>query len=189
MKRIYFSLGSFFALPLYLVLHLVFDVPLLAGTIIGFVYVVVYVIAARRTGFLTKLDWAMFGYLLAGSVLALVHESAARFILADHGTTFVFLALFCAAFFPVVLGLEPFTVDYAKRDTPPEVWETPQFKEINRIMTLVWAGLFLAAAAVALNPGPIFSYVIPALMPPVLGIPFNRKFPDWYLKRQGLKAD
>ena len=185
MKRIYFALGSFIGLPIFLVLYLLVKVPLMAAALVGLAYAVVYIAVAWRAGYLTKLDWAVLAYFLTGSVLLLVHEPSGRFVLSDHSTTFIFLSLFCAAFFPVVLGFEPFTVAFARRTTSPEVWETALFKDINRIMTLTWAGLFLVAAAISLNRHPVFQYVIPTLMPPILGIPFNRRFPEWYLKRLG----
>ncbi|WCO66221.1 hypothetical protein PO878_17095 [Iamia majanohamensis] len=40
----------------------------------------------------------------------------------------------------------PFTLQYAKEETPPEVWETPLFIRINYVLTWAWAGAFIAAA-------------------------------------------
>ena len=50
----------------------------------------------------------------------------------------------------VVLGslaFVPFTEQYAREQAPREVWTSPLFKRINRMLTLVW-GLVFAAAAI-----------------------------------------
>jgi cobalamin biosynthesis protein CobD/CbiB len=41
----------------------------------------------------------------------------------------------------------PFTEQYARETTPPEVWKQPAFKRTNRVLTLMW-GLVFAATAV-----------------------------------------
>jgi len=45
------------------------------------------------------------------------------------------------------LAFVPFTEQYAREQAPKEVWGTPTFKQINRVLTLVW-GLTFAASAV-----------------------------------------
>jgi hypothetical protein len=49
----------------------------------------------------------------------------------------------------IVFG-HPFTVDYAKESTPPQVWNTPVFKHINLVLTAVWTVVFLACAVLGL---------------------------------------
>jgi small-conductance mechanosensitive channel len=44
------------------------------------------------------------------------------------------------------LAFVPFTEQYARESTPPEVWHLPAFRRINRTLTLVWALAFLATA-------------------------------------------
>jgi len=44
----------------------------------------------------------------------------------------------------------PFTVDYAKESTPPEVWDSPVFKHINLVLTAVWSGVFLICGVLGL---------------------------------------
>jgi hypothetical protein len=49
----------------------------------------------------------------------------------------------------VVLGslaFVPFTEQYAREQAPKEVWGTPVFKQVNRVLTLVWGGAFAIAA-------------------------------------------
>jgi MFS family permease len=44
------------------------------------------------------------------------------------------------------LAFVPFTEQYARESTPPEVWALPGFRRVNRVLTLVWAIAFLATA-------------------------------------------
>lgn len=45
------------------------------------------------------------------------------------------------------LSYMPFTEQYARRSAPPEVWNTPTFKRVNRLLTALW-GLVFAAIAI-----------------------------------------
>ncbi|MCF4125094.1 hypothetical protein [Methylobacterium sp. SyP6R] len=51
---------------------------------------------------------------------------------------------------------QPFTLQYARETTPPEVWGTAPFRQVNRTITLVWAAAFavlvLADAAMVSVP-------------------------------------
>ncbi len=40
----------------------------------------------------------------------------------------------------------PFTTGIAKRQAPPEVWETPLFRRINVVVTSAWAAAFTVTA-------------------------------------------
>lgn len=44
----------------------------------------------------------------------------------------------------------PFTEQYAREDTPQELWGTPVFKRINRDLTLMWGLVFVASTVSAL---------------------------------------
>ncbi|HST38642.1 MAG TPA: hypothetical protein VLK58_04000 [Conexibacter sp.] len=49
----------------------------------------------------------------------------------------------------VVLGslaFVPFTEQYAREQAPREVWESPLFKQVNRMLTLVWGVVFAISA-------------------------------------------
>ncbi|MEZ5177368.1 MAG: hypothetical protein R2746_03540 [Acidimicrobiales bacterium] len=46
-----------------------------------------------------------------------------------------------------VLEGRPFTLTFARRTTPPELWDLPIFHEVNRTITLVWTASFLTTAA------------------------------------------
>jgi hypothetical protein len=89
---------------------------------------------------------------------------------------------------------------FARRTTPPEVWDTDIFKRINTVMTRVWAGLFAAAAVSALLPGlvpalagttgaVVFQVILPLALMLGVGLPFNKKYPAYYQRKLGLEPD
>lgn len=49
-----------------------------------------------------------------------------------------------------VLALVPFTEQYARESTPPEVWGTPAFKRTNRLLTAMWGSVFAITAILSL---------------------------------------
>lgn len=70
------------------------------------------------------------------------------------------LAVDCGLLLIVLFSLaidRPFTLQYARERTPPEVWHTPLFLSVNRRITWVWAAAFAALVAshavVVLVPG------------------------------------
>ncbi|MGA2011493.1 MAG: hypothetical protein ABSH51_13335 [Solirubrobacteraceae bacterium] len=66
----------------------------------------------------------------------------------------------------------PFTAQYARERVPPEVWNSPEFKAINRKLTTIWALTFAAMvpfhiAAGAINTRPtniLFNWITPFLL-------------------------
>lgn len=59
--------------------------------------------------------------------------------------TNVALAVFVIA---TIAARRPFTLPYAKEQTPEEHWETPLFKRVNYAISAGWAGAFLFSAIV-----------------------------------------
>jgi quinol-cytochrome oxidoreductase complex cytochrome b subunit len=63
----------------------------------------------------------------------------------------------------------PFTEQYARESTPPEVWDTPSFHNTNRVFTALWAAVFAAMTVSHVIAGAIdtrraetiFNWVIP----------------------------
>jgi hypothetical protein len=81
------------------------------------------------------------------------------------------------------LAFVPFTEQYARESTPPEVWDQPAFKRTNRILTLMWGLVFAALAvcgfiAVKAPPtGDWTNWVIPIVLI-VAAVKFTRAYPD-----------
>lgn len=61
--------------------------------------------------------------------------------------TNVVLAVFVLA---TIVVRRPFTVSYAKKQTPEEFWDSPLFLKINYVISAVWAGAFVFNAVVGL---------------------------------------
>ncbi|MFD3455006.1 hypothetical protein ACFWVC_22870 [Streptomyces sp. NPDC058691] len=82
------------------------------------------------------------------------------------------------------LAFVPFTEQYARESTPPEIWETPAFHRTNRVLTLVWGGVFLVTAVLGLVAVHVtagtdwLNWVIPiALL--VLAVRFTNWYPQY----------
>lgn len=134
----------------------------------------------------SKLDYGVVLFWVAGLGLGLAVPSLRLYYFMTHFSTFLYLSLFLMAFLPMVFGAEPFTMVFARRRTAEAFWETELFVTINRIMTLIWAGLFLVALLITLIPGFWTQILIPITFLAAVGVPFNIKFPDRYLKSRGM---
>ncbi len=133
-------------------------------------------------------DWAVGIYFLVASVSLAVWPEAAGRIFARYSVTGIFLCLFVAAFFPSLVGMDPFTYHYAKKYTPKDVWGNPIFFTINRIMTFAWAGIFAVCVVLSLYPSMLTRAIIPLAFIVGFGLPFNLRFPNYYLRRLGLPS-
>lgn len=159
---------------------------LLAVSCAMLIYCACVLVLARRWDKPTYFDWAICAYFLVLSLALGLWPKAAGAILTEYAVTGIYVCLFSAAFFPPILGFDPFTYHYAKKSAPKAVWETPIFLTINRIMTFAWAGLFATCVILSLYPSVITRALIPLALILGVGVPFNSRFPDYYLKRLGL---
>ncbi len=150
-----------------------------------FVYCACVLALARRWDKPTYLDWTVSAYFLLFVASLALWPEAARAILTDYAVTGIYVCLFSAAFAPPILGFEPFTCHYAKKYAPKAVSGTQIFLSVNRIMTFAWAGIFGACVVLSLYPSVVTRALIPIAIVLGVGIPFNLKFPDYYLRRQG----
>jgi uncharacterized membrane protein len=84
------------------------------------------------------------------------------------------------------LAFVPFTEQYARESTPPEVWRLPAFRKVNRVLTLVWALAFLGTAVLG-----YIAVAVPATSDwtnwvlPIVLIVGAFKFTGWYPERVG----
>ena len=134
----------------------------------------------------TYFDWTVCAYFLVLTLSLALRPEAAGAMLAEYAVTGIYACLFAAAFFPPIIGLDPFTYHYAKKYAPQPVWSTPIFVNINRIMTFAWAGIFPTCVILSLYPSVVTRALIPIALIVGIGVPFNLRFPDYYLKRVGL---
>ncbi|WP_371520149.1 hypothetical protein [Kitasatospora sp. NBC_01300] len=81
------------------------------------------------------------------------------------------------------LAFTPFTEQYARESTPPEVWGTPRFRRTNRLLTALWGTVFLVTALLglaALHVGSAkdwLTWVIPVILL-VLAFRITRWYPE-----------
>ncbi|MFZ1983307.1 MAG: SCP2 sterol-binding domain-containing protein [Desulfatitalea sp.] len=161
---------------------------LLAASTVLLVYCIFVILIAFRYDRPSYLDWAVTSYFMViTSCLALAPETAAK-VLSHYSITGIYTCLFAAAFLPPLLGMAPFTLQYAKRYAPEQVWRNPVFLRINQIMTYAWQAIFALCLVISLYPSLVTRAFIPLCLLLGVGLPFNLRFPDYYLKRSGLPS-
>ena len=119
-------------------------------------------------------------------------------LMSTTPTAFLYGSLCAVAVVPALFGKQYFTEYFARKTTPPAVWQTDIFKRINRNMSRVWVGIFVACMIIALVPGLLSmkrslltSLVIQMGLPLVLmlgvGVPFNKRYPAYYQQKIGIE--
>jgi multimeric flavodoxin WrbA/putative sterol carrier protein len=151
-----------------------------------FVYCACVVALARWWDKPTYFDWAVGAYFLMMTLFLGLWPDASALIATEYAVTGIYICLFAAAFVPPLLGFDPFTYHYAKKYVPQSFWTTLAFVSINRIMTFAWAGLFAVCVLLSLYPSVVTRAIIPLCLIIGVGLPFNFRFPDYYLRRAGL---
>ena len=124
----------------------------------GQVYTALVIASAVQTGYiglayycgeLKQFDiglWLLFavgalaGWVGAGSLLALFQHYSPALVPGTLGLV---------ALVPLVLGAEPFTTHFARRQVPRWQQQTPQFVGVNRVMTAYWGIVFGVATLLA----------------------------------------
>jgi hypothetical protein len=111
-------------------------------------------------------------------------------------------ALLAIALGSILVG-KPFTRQYARQQTPPEVWDTPRFQRTTLLITWAWVGVFAVMTISALIPpivdgdntfyeqddtlGVVFYWVIPFLAL-AAGIVFTKWYPERVRAQAGVAA-
>jgi hypothetical protein len=134
---------------------------------VGFVPWIIFWVVASPSSW----EYATLGALLAAVILAIPSAEKRRLKILDVGTILFFAVLSVLAIFLDRADLDwledysqvvssgalaliafgsmlavPFTEQYARETTPREYWNTPTFKQINRVLTMVWGLAFTASA-------------------------------------------
>jgi hypothetical protein len=122
-----------------------------------------------------------------GTVAVLGGSEAARRLFATYSVAILFTTLGLVAVVPLLLGIEPFTTFFARRGTPVWQQKTRDFVIVNRIITVWFAVLFAAAAALAAwAPHDLrFTLVYPNLLVFGAGLPSQLWIPPLYLRLFG----
>lgn len=146
-----------------------------------------YMLAAHRVRLLKHFDVGLWSMFAVGTATVLGGSNFARTLFANYSVAILFSTLGLVAVVPLLLGIEPFTTFFARRGTPAWQQKTRDFVIINRIITIWFAVLFGAAAALAAwAPHDIwFTFVYPNLLVFVAGLPSQLWLPPLYLRLFG----
>jgi hypothetical protein len=154
-----------------------------AAVCVGLAIMIALVTREYRLGDLKIIDCTSLSF-FALALLAIV--TTGRDLFSDYR----FIAawgIFAIVAWATLLAGFPFTLQYAREQTPREVWNTPQFLRMNVIMTLVWTLIFTldTLLAILVRRGH-YVLMLDAVIPTitlVLGYAFNRYYPEHFRKR------
>src|SRR5439155_1598705 len=99
----------------------------------------VYVWLARRAGELKHFDVGLWLLFATGTLATTAGFTGLARVFEHYSPALVFTTLGLTALLPPLLGGEPFTYYYARRQTPKWQQRLPEFVAINRVMTGYWA--------------------------------------------------
>jgi hypothetical protein len=158
------------------------------GVCVGLAIMIALVTREYRLGALKIIDCTSLSF-FALALLAIV--TTGRDLFSDYR----FIAawgIFAIVAWATLLAGFPFTMQYAREQTPREVWNTPQFLRMNMIMTLVWTLIFTLDTLLAiLARRGHYVLMLDAVIPTitlVLGYAFNRFYPEHFRKRFNLPS-
>jgi|SRR4051812_27629465 len=155
-------------LPFTGLVPVVLMVPVLAFNLYGLAIVlglasgsaVIAYHVARGQG-VTSLDALLLGFAAVNAVLYFGFDED---VLLNHIDAVIYTLLAAMAAATLFHG-EPWTSQFTRRTLPPEAWELPEFRDVNRFSTVLWAACFVACDVVALRVGhPLRVYLPIALM-------------------------
>ena len=146
-----------------------------------------FILSRHVLKYTTYLEKAFLGFLAAGTAWIFLAPPESSSFFLHHSTSLLYLVLFLTTFLPQLFGYDPFTYSIAKQWSPKPVWNTPQFRLINLHITYFWSAVFLLATLSCWvgQEKPLFSIVVPLIFVLGIGLPFSRKYPGHYLKREG----
>ncbi|GAA4920198.1 hypothetical protein EV188_10280 [Actinomycetospora succinea] len=126
------------------------------------------------------LDAAALLFFAVLVVLSLVLDRAALQPIEDRAQLISSVVIAVVALGSLAVG-RPFTEFYAKKQAPKEVWSSPTFKKVNRVLTGLWGGVFVLNALCDVAVGyfgasaDLFNWVIP-----IVAIVVAVKITGWY---------
>ena len=107
--------------------------------------------------------WIMFA---VGTIAAYGGIEPVFGLYVRYSPLILFTTLGATAVIPLLLGREPFTYYFSRRQLPRWQLKTAEFHTVSRVMTVYWALIFFAAAALcAYAPrDPRFTFLFPNLL-------------------------
>ncbi len=129
------------------------------------------------------LDLGTTGFFLALVIVGFFVDRQTLIVLEKYSQAISSAALGLIVVLSIAVG-HPFTEQYARADTPPEVWNTPVFRRMMLVMSGIWAVIFGIMAILGLiaetgvsgsGSSDILNWYIPIALI-VVGLKFN----EWY---------
>src|SRR4051812_35325795 len=99
----------------------------------------------RTSRSISILDAAALVFFAVLVVLALVLDRAALQPIEDRAQLLSSIVIAVVALGSLAVGRQ-FTEFYARKQTPQEYWDSPRFKQINRVLTGLWGAVFVLNA-------------------------------------------
>lgn len=187
LSRFFFMhLGSFVAVFVYF--HLSGQAGFsLAGVAsafpVGLLVMIAYIALAYWADELKYFDFGLLLMFGLGTLSAYGNLTPVLTLFQRYSPAILFLTLGLVALVPLLLGREPFTYYFARRQTPQWQQKLPEFPVINRVMTGFWTIIFFSSAGIAAYE-PLdwkFNTLYPNLMIFIIGVPAAFWLPPLYL--------
>ena len=184
---IFLHVGSLFSVLTYFVIAGggLFSVDAVRrGLITALLVTIVYgTIAYTRRG-LKQFDLGLGAMFALGTLASLAGITPIVRLFQHYSAAIVFATFGLVALVPVLLGREPFTTHYARRQTPAWQQKLSSYREINRVMSTFWAAVFFAGMGLCIwaPQDPRYTALYPNLLVFLVGIPANFWLPPLYLR-------
>lgn len=143
-----------------------------------------YLALAYSQGEHKYFDFDIFAMFAVGTLAAYLGVEPVFAAFRVYSPAILFVSLGLTAIVPLLLGREPFTYYFARRQVPRWQQKTREFHAVNHVMTVYWAILFFSAAGLcAYSPrDPRFTFLFPNLVIFALGIPAQWWLPALFFR-------
>jgi SCP-2 sterol transfer family len=143
-----------------------------------------YTLLASAIGEMKQTDLGLLAYYGAGVLGSYVAPDTFLPLYQGYSPALLFTALGLTAVIPLLLGREPFTAYYARRQVPAWQLKLRVTAAIGRVLAGWWALLFFVNAGLcaAAPLDPRFTFLYPNLIVLALGLPSARWLPPLYLR-------
>lgn len=163
----------------------------------GLVLMTLALYLRKRVCGLSAIDRGFLIFLALSAALFLIFPRGPAEVIAEFSIGLLYLVLFAVAALPALISKRHFTDFFARKMAPEAVWETDIFRTINRHLTWAWVALFAISAVATVIPALLFpagsrvkallfQLVLPTLLMVGIGIPMNKIYPRYYLRKMGL---
>ena len=168
------------------------------SSLVAFLLMAAVLHRRRRTSGLSAIDTSFLVYLGLSVIILWVFPDLPATAVSAFTAALLYSILCGMTAVPAIVSGRYFTEHFAKKSTPPAVWDTSVFKRINRNMTWAWSAIFAVCALAAAVPyvaaipsgkiiSIVFQWALPAGLMLGIGIPLNKKYPSYYQRKSGIQ--